>query len=79
MSNKFRAGQHKVVCDRTGFTVYSCDVQKEWDGGLVRRQSFESRQPQDFVRGVVDYQAVTDARPPVIVFLADNQVTPNSL
>lgn len=79
MGNKYRAGQHKVVCDRTGFVVYSGDTQTEWDGGLVRKQSFESRQPQDFVRGVVDHQSVTDARPPVIVFLTDNQVTPNSL
>lgn len=80
MANRFRPGQHKVICDRTGFAIYSSEARKEWTGHIVRRESFESRHPQDFVRGIPDHPGVTDARPPgTDRFLADNEVTPDSL
>jgi hypothetical protein len=33
------------------------DLRQRWDGLKVCEQDFEPRQPQDFVRGVADYQA----------------------
>lgn len=56
-------GSFYRICDRTGFKVRAGRTRKEWTGRIVRTQSFEMRQPQDFVKGVVDYQAVPDPRP----------------
>lgn len=51
------------VCDRTGFKVRAGSTNKEWTGRIVRNESWEERQPQDFVRGVTDDQTVPEARP----------------
>lgn len=56
-------GSFYRLCDRTGFKVRAGRTAKEWNGLIVRDQSWESRQPQDFVKGVRDYQAVPDPRP----------------
>lgn len=51
------------ICDRTGFKTRSYRTKKEWNGLIVRDSVWEIRQPQDFVKGVADYQAVPEARP----------------
>jgi hypothetical protein len=38
------------ICDRTGFRLPRGTLRKQWDGLMVRPQSWESRHPQDFVR-----------------------------
>jgi hypothetical protein len=42
------------ICDRTGFRVERNQLVKEWTGAMVRQDSFEARNVQDFVRGVGD-------------------------
>ena len=42
------------ICDRTGFRVERGQLVKQWDGLMVRPQSWEPRQPQDFVRATSD-------------------------
>ena len=37
-SRTYRPGDHLVVDDRTGFTVYASDTRKEWNGAIVRKQ-----------------------------------------
>lgn len=59
----YRPGDFLRVCERTGFVVYASRTKKEWTGRIVRDRSFEMRQPQDFVRGVIDDQRVPDPRP----------------
>lgn len=61
--DNFRKGQHLVICDRTGFQAHSGDVRKEWNHSVVRREDYEARHPQDFVRGVRDNQSVGNPRP----------------
>lgn len=56
-------GSHNVICDRSGFKVKAGDTRKEWNNSVVRKEDFEYRHPQDFVRGVRDVQAVPDPRP----------------
>lgn len=56
-------GSFYRICDRTGFKVRADRTAKEWNGLIVRNKSWESRQPQDFVKGVRDYQSVPDPRP----------------
>ena len=59
-----RRGDHLVVDDRSGFTFWSSDTQKEWNGLRVGRKYWEARHPQDFVRGVPDRVAIVDGRAP---------------
>lgn len=59
----YKPGSNYVICDRTGFKVRVERSQREWDGLQVRRRSWERRQPQDLVRGVMDDQSVAIARP----------------
>lgn len=56
-------GSFYRICDRTGFATRAEDTQMEWQGLIVDRRVFETRQPQDFVRGVQDNQTVPYARP----------------
>lgn len=73
-------GDFLRVCDRTGFRVLASDTQKEWDGAVVYDRVFETRHPQDFVRGIRDFEAVPFARPKVDpVYLATNAVSRNDL
>lgn len=56
-------GSFYRICDRTGFKVRAGKTRMEWDGLLVRDQSWEARQPQDMVQGEPDDQTVSDPRP----------------
>lgn len=49
--------------DRSGAKVRSFDTTKEWNGLWIKTSQSEGRQPQDFVRGVADEQAVPEPRP----------------
>lgn len=56
-------GDFYRICDRTGFKVRASATRKQWDDLIVRDESYEPRQPQDYVTGVVDEQWVEDPRP----------------
>src|SRR6185312_4296892 len=51
------------IDDRSGFKRRSFDTRKEWTGLIVDRNLWEPRQPQDFVKGIVDDQTVPEPRP----------------
>ena len=55
--------EHYIRCDNTGLRVLSGDSRKQWDNQIVWKGQFDERNPQEFVRGVVDNFAVMDARP----------------
>ena len=79
-ANFFKPGAHNVICDRTGFKIKSTNARKEWNGRLVRKKSWEPRQPQDLIEAVPESPGVRDARPrPADRFLETNEVTPESL
>ena len=42
------------ICDRTGFKVLPGDLVEEWNGHMVRPESFEPQQPQDKLRSRPD-------------------------
>lgn len=56
-------GEWYRICDRTGFKIRDVHAKKEWTNRIVRNESWEPRQPQDFVQGIADDQTVVDARP----------------
>jgi hypothetical protein len=76
VSDDYRSGDHWVICDSCGFKVRASDTRKRWDGMRVCTKDWETRHPQDYVRGKRDRQAVPDPRPePPDTFLAPNDVT----
>lgn len=61
-------GDPWAICDRCGFRFRHSQTRKEWTGlrvchGAGTNDCWESRHPQDFVRGVKDDQKVFDPRP----------------
>lgn len=74
MADWYKPGDHNVICDRTGFKIKSSQARMQWDGSLVRKESWEPRHPQDFLRAIPDFQAVEDPRPdPAASYLTVNQ------
>ena len=59
----YSRGSWNTICDVCGRQYKANDLRKRWDNLMVCNQDFEERQPQDFVRGVADTQAVPWARP----------------
>lgn len=51
------------ICDVCGFKTRSSLTFKRWDGQIVCEADYETRHPQDFVRGRRDRQSVPDPRP----------------
>ena len=48
----YKKGQWLAICDRCGFEFLSGQMKKTWDGLYVDSSCFETRHPQDFVKGV---------------------------
>lgn len=74
------AGDYNVICDRCGAKYKASECKMEWDNLFVCDDCWESRQPQDFVRGTYD-----DQRAPIVrargatSFLTTGEVTPEDL
>src|SRR5580704_5290348 len=60
---RYKPGSFYRIDERTGFAERAEHTRKQWNNIIVREQSFEERQPQDFVRGRRDDQTVPDPRP----------------
>lgn len=61
--DRYIPGDYNVTCDYSGFKIKRSEARFTWDGLLVRKDLWEPRQPQDFVRGVKEDIAVEDPRP----------------
>lgn len=57
------SGDFWRICDRCGFKKRASQTFKTWDGLYVCSEDFETRHPQDFVRGLRDNQNVPNPRP----------------
>ena len=71
----WKKGQWLVICDVCGMKYHSADLKERWDGLMVCRQDWNPRQPQDFVRGIPDPQAVPWSRPDVPPPFTQNPVS----
>lgn len=47
----YKPGDWYIICDYSGFKIRRSEARRTWDGYLVRKDFWEPRQPQDFVRG----------------------------
>ena len=61
-SPRYDKGDWKAICDVCGREYKASQLQLRWDALMVCKDDWEPRQPQDFVRGVADIQAVPWAR-----------------
>ncbi|HDA7126310.1 TPA: hypothetical protein O5T86_001243 [Staphylococcus aureus] len=62
-SPAYIAGDFWRICDRCGFRYRSSQTYRTWDGLYVCHDDFETRHPQDFVRGRRDNQIAPHPRP----------------
>lgn len=62
MSNK-GGPKPQAICDFSGFKVPLHHLVKNWDGMMVDRRFVDRRNPQDFVKGIPDKQALPFSRP----------------
>lgn len=56
-------GDWNAICDVCGRKMKASQLKKRWDGVMVCSVDWEPRHPQDFVRGVADFQAPVFTRP----------------
>lgn len=66
----YKRGDFWRIDDHTGFRVRSSRTSKEWTGLISVNPDI--RNPQDFVRGRVDYQNVPEPRPEAADVFIDN-------
>ena len=73
-------GDYNIICDYSGFKIKRSQARMTWDNYLVKKEFWEPRQPQDFVRGRKDNQTVPVARPEQSDrFLTNNEVSRDDL
>lgn len=63
MKGEQRVGDWLCVCDVSGFNCWASDTVIQWNGLRVLKRFAEPRQPQDFVRAILDDQTVPNPRP----------------
>jgi hypothetical protein len=62
------------ICEVCGFKTRASQTTRRWDGLFVCFEDFETRHPQDFVRGRIDRQNVPNPRPePPDVFIGPGE------
>jgi hypothetical protein len=66
MNEGYVPGDFWRICERCGFKKRASETFKTWDGLYVCEEDFESRHPQDFVRGRKDRINVPNPRPEAI-------------
>lgn len=62
-ANFYEHGSNNLIDDRTGFKIKASQSRREWNGFIVDKDQWESRQPQDLLRGFPDRQAAAINRP----------------
>ena len=73
-----RVGDYNAICDSCGQKFKFSQLKLRWDGlyCCTVNRCWEIRQPQDYVRGVLDRQAVPISRPDAPpVYIQDETVT----
>jgi len=50
VKDNYIPGENKLICDYSGFTMKTHEARRTWDGYIVRKDFWEPRHPQDFVK-----------------------------
>jgi hypothetical protein len=62
-SDYWKPGDWNADCDYCGQKFKSSELRLTWDGFYACKRDWQPRQPQDYVRGVVDQQSLPWSRP----------------
>lgn len=79
---EYKSGDYYILCDYSGFKIKNSEAWWTWDGYKVRKDLWEPRQPQDFVRGRRDKISAPPGETrgeSSDVFLSANEVQPEDL
>ena len=76
MRNGWRPGRYLIEDDESGKVVYDDQVAKIWDGSIREKRMYETRQPQEFVRGKNDPKVLTETRPAAPTAIPTNTTGP---
>lgn len=63
MADLYRPGDNYLICDVCGFKMHASETSRRWDGMQVCAKDWETRHPQDHVRGRRDKQLPAVVRP----------------
>lgn len=61
--NTYRVGDSLMKDDESGRVHYRSEMIQKWNGMWVRKDQYEARHPQEFVRAGNDPHALRDIRP----------------
>lgn len=78
-ANYYKPGSWNIQCDRTGFKIKAEDARFEWNNLLVRKESFEKRHPQDYIKAKQDQIRPPFVRSQTTNFLSSNEVSADDL
>ena len=71
-----RVGDYNAICDVCGRKFKFSRLRQKWDNTWACEQDWEPRQPQDYLKGIMDNMSVTLSRPdPPNLFIQDEIVT----
>ena len=70
--NTHNVGDYLMIDDESGFSEYRSNMRQIWDGTWRRKDQFETRQPQEFVRALNDPKALRHIRPESLVAVPVN-------
>ena len=63
MRDDFKSGKWIAACQRCGFKFYNTQLRLEWTKLRVCSSCFDTRQPQDFVKGVAESKTPWSRKP----------------
>ena len=76
-SNRWKSGDHLVICQRTGRVVYASECTREWTGLLVHHSVYEPKHPQLMVRAVKETLPTLPFNPESVdVYVGSDYVDP---
>jgi hypothetical protein len=61
--NSHRIGDYLMLDDESGRVHYRSEMVEKWNGNWVRKDQFETRQPQEFVKAKADPFPLRHTRP----------------
>jgi len=77
-SNRFKSGDHLVMCQRSGRVVYASECVREWNGLLVHRSVYEPKHPALMYRATPESPPPTLLNPePADVYVGSDYVNPD--
>ena len=65
--HRHKVGDYLMRCDDSGEVHYRSELVKRWDGAWVLPKSWETRQPQEFVKSKNDPYVPKETRPETLV------------